>query len=69
MLKNIITIIFYVHENFNGFAEPRPYGHNLDILVGAGLCPARLKGKPLRLLPAAKSTAPVRGGKQVIGKP
>ena len=52
-----------------GGAEPRPYGHNLDILVGAGLCPARLKGKPLRLLPAAKSTSPVRGGKQVIEKP
>ena len=31
--------------------------------------PARLKGKTLRLLPAAKSTAPVRGGKHVIGNP
>ena len=69
MLKIITTIIFHAHENFNGFAEPRPYGHNSDILVGAGLCPARLKGKTLRLLPAAKSTAPVRGGKQVIGNP
>ena len=59
----------YIGCSCMGGAEPRPYGHNSDILVGVGLCPARPKGKPLRLLPAAKSTAPVRGGKQIIGNP